>query len=312
MMTGFLPADRLFARRSGLVLISVLLVSVFLVSATLGFAVFTRRTIRRLDREKRMFMARMATEVVMDAAKTILSLHMGAAHSPSDDLFSERVFEFPDAGVSVTMGIEPLDDKIPLNRLFLPDGKTLRRELETPWANIWRMVEAEFLESLVLDFLDDDSEPRLGGAERADFLNRPLLSLSELLLVPGLTREILYGFGGRPGLDSFLTLRSSGRINLNTAPVEVLSILEGLDASITTRIVAARAEKPFESIMDLARVPGFPSDAAPKLMNLISFRSDWFMVSFDVRFEDGEVLTFRGILNGKPFLWKTVQWEEPR
>lgn len=294
-----------------MVLISVLLVSVFLVTASLGFAMFTRRTMKRLDRERRMFTARMASEVVMDAAKMLLSLHPGRSHSPLDEQFAERVFDFPDAGVSVTMTIEPLDDKIPINRLFLPDGKTLRRELEVPWESIWTAASAEYLASVVLDFIDEDSEPRLGGEERPDFLNRPILSLEELLLVPGMTPDLLYGYGGRPGLDSLLTVWSSGRINANTAPAEVLSILEGLDGRLAGRIVAGRAETTLESIMDLAQISGLPSDAAPKLMNLISFRSDWFSATFKVAFEDGEVLVFRGILNGKPFQWKTVRWEEP-
>ena len=34
-------------------------------------------------------------------------------------------------------------------------------------------------------------------------------------------------------------------------------------------------------------------------------------VAFEVLFEDGEIITLRGILNGMPFLWKTVRWEEP-
>ena len=311
MRTGFRPGDAAKGARRGLVLISVLLVSVFLVSAATGFAIFTRRTMRRLDRERRMFTARMASEVVMDAAKIILSAHMGKAHSAGDELFQPRIFAFPDSGVEVTLAIVPLDDKIPVNRLFLPDGKTLRREIETPWRNAWKLAGAEFLESLALDFLDEDLEPRLGGDEKPGFLNRSPISIEELLLIPGMTPQLLHGYGGVPGLSSFFTVWSSGRINVNSAPAEVLSILEGLDGKIAARIIARREEKPIESITDLATVPGFPADAVPKLMNLISFRSDWFMVSFDVRFEDGEVVPLRSILNGKPLLWKTVRWEEP-
>ncbi len=311
MKTGFL-LDRPYRRKkSGMVLLSVLLIAVFLVSASTGFAVFARRTMRRFDREQRAFTARMLSEVVLDAAKAILSMHMGKAHSVGDELFASRRFEFPDIGVVVTMKIDPLDDKIPLNKLFLPDGKTLRREIEVPWAGIWREVGAEHLETTSLDFLDKDTEPRLGGNEKPNFLNRSLLSLEELLLAPGVTPEILSGFGGRPGVRSLATVWSSGKINLNTAPVEVLSILEGLDGKLAVQIVDRRTEKPLESIIDLATMPGFPVDAVPKLMNLATFRSDWFRVSFDVLFEDGEIITFRSILNGKPFAWKTVRWEEP-
>ena len=311
MKTGFLPSSFSRRKRNGMVLLSVLLISVFLVSAATGFAVFARRTLRRFEREQRAFTARMVSEVVLDAAKAILSMHMGKAHSAEDALFASRRFEFPDVGVIVTMKIDPLDDKIPLNKLFLPDGKTLRREIEVPWTNMWREVGAEHLETTTLDFLDKDTEPRLGGGEKSDFLNRSLLSLDELRLVPGMTLEILSGFGGRSGIYSFATLWSSGRINLNTAPVEVLSILEGLDGKLAVQIIKRRTEKPLETIIDLATMPGFPVDAVPKLMNLATFRSDWFCVTFDVLFEDSEIITFRSILSGKPFAWKTVRWEEP-
>jgi type II secretory pathway component PulK len=311
MKTGFLPSSFFNRRRSGMVLLSVLLISVFLVSASTGFAVFVRRTLKRYDREQRAFTARMTSEVVMDAAKLILSLHTGKVHYSGDRYFASRSFSFPESGVTVTMKIDPLDDRIPLNKLFLPDGKTLRREMEVPWAEMWRLLKAEYLEATALDFLDKDTEPRLGGMEHPDYLNRPLLSMEELLLLPGMTPELLYGFGGNPGLRSMATIWSSGRINLNAAPLEVLSILEGLDEKLAVQLLRRREEKPLESIFDLATLPGFPVDAVPKLMNIAAFRSDWFRVSFDVLFEDGEIITLRGILNGMPFLWKTVRWEEP-
>lgn len=311
MKTGFLPNSFHCRKRSGMVLLSVLLISVFLVSASVGFSVFVRRTLKRYEREQRAFTARMTAEVVMDAAKLLLSLHTGKAHFSGDRYFASRNFAFPESGVTVTMKIDPLDDRIPLNKLFLPDGKTLRREIEVPWAEMWSLLEAEYLEASVLDFLDKDTEPRLGGVEHSDFLNRALLSLEELLLLPGMTPELLYGFGGTPGLRSMATIWSSGRINLNAAPVEVLGILEGLDEKLAVQLLRRREEKPLESIFDLATIPGFPVDAVPKLMNIAAFRSDWFRVAFDVLFEDGEIITLRGILNGMPFLWKTVRWEEP-
>ena len=311
MKTGFLLNRISSSKRSGVVLLSVLLISVFLVSASTGFAIFARRTMRRFDREQRIFTARMVSEVAMDAAKLLLSKHNGKSHSAEDEFFVPRTFTFPDAGVSVTMRMEPLDDRIPLNNLFLPDGKTLRRELEVPWSALWQKVGAEQLENRVLDFLDEDTEPRLGGGERTGNLNRKLLSLEELSLVPGMKPETLSGFGGKPGVRALATIWSSGKINMNTAPAEVLSLLEGLDEKLAVEIVKNRTEKPLESISDLARIRGFPPDAVPKLMNIAAFKSDWFRVSFEVLFGDGEMIATRGILKKTSKSWNTVQWEEP-
>jgi len=55
--------------------------------------------------------------------------------------------------------------------------------------------------------------------------NGPLDSLDELLLVRGMTKEILYGTEGKKGLIHFLTLYSDGKININTASVEVIQSL---------------------------------------------------------------------------------------
>ncbi|NIL98029.1 MAG: hypothetical protein GTO62_13110, partial [Planctomycetales bacterium] len=55
----------------------------------------------------------------------------------------------------------------------------------------------------------------------------------ELLLVRGVTPEIMYGgideeFGGvLPGLVDLVTATSSGRVNVNTAPSLVLQALLG-------------------------------------------------------------------------------------
>ncbi|HPE66057.1 MAG TPA: hypothetical protein PK849_07745, partial [Synergistales bacterium] len=61
----------------------------------------------------------------------------------------------------------------------------------------------------------------------------------------------------------------------------------------------------------LARIGGFPPDAVPKLMNIATFKSDWFRVSFEVLFGDGEMIVTRGILKKTLKSWNTVQWEEP-
>ncbi|HQK24504.1 MAG TPA: hypothetical protein PK393_03155, partial [Synergistaceae bacterium] len=49
------------------------------------------------------------------------------------------------------------------------------------------------LAPVVLDFLDADGTPRLGGGEREGFINRPLGDLSELLLCPGVSLPLLKG-----------------------------------------------------------------------------------------------------------------------
>ena len=313
MKTGFPRNDACFrgqGKRKGMILLSVLLVSMFLVSASVGFAFFARRTIRRFDREKRALVSRMVSDVALSAAEALLSLRPEGACSPLDEVFQPRTLSFPDAGVTVTFRILPLDDAIPINNLFLPDGKTLRSELAGPWRKLWKDAGAENLETAVLDFIDADKDPRIGGGEGGGPLNRALLSLEELLFVQGLTRGILDGGGERTGIGESVTLWSSGKINANTARPQVLALLDGLNMDIAMRITSARENRPLRSMEDLSAIPSFPSSSIPRLANIIAFQSEWFSVSFQVQFRDGATAMIQGILTGKPDSWELVRWEE--
>ena len=310
MKTGFLPNSLSPGPRRGMVLLSVLLVSLFLLSASTGFALFVRSSMRRFDREQRLFTARMVCEALLPAAKEIILLHPGGAHSPLDEDFALRTVSFPDAGVLVNLSILPLDDGIPLNKLFLPDGRTLRTELEDPWEKLWKELGAENHGKPVLDFIDTDREPRLGGEERDDFPNRPLLSLKELLFVPGMTEQILRGGGKGKGLASLGTLWSGGKINVNSAPPAVLALLSGLDGRAAAAIAEGRIRKPFASMDDLTALADFPSSAGPALVNILSFTSAYFKISLEVVFADGERVPLEIILDCSSSIPATVRWEE--
>jgi type II secretory pathway component PulK len=309
--TGFLRNDGDPKKRKGLVLLSVLLVSLFLLTASTGFALFARRSVRAFDGRQRAFTARMVCEASLPAAKALLELHPGKGHAPGDEVFSPRILGFPEAGVTVEMTITPLNGRFPLNGIFLPDGRTVRSELAGPWRRLWRRAGAENIEAAVLDFLDGDGEPRLGGGERDGYLNRPLLSLNELLFVPGMTADILYGTETRPGIASLVTLRSDGKINANTALPEVLALLDGLDGNIAADLVRARETRVFTSMEDLSAVPSFPASARAQLMNVLSFTSSHFRVSFTVGFADGQKTPLEVILERKGSAAETVRWEEP-
>ena len=310
MKTGFLPSRMCRGRRRGIVLLSVLLVSLFLLSASTGFALFVRSSMRRYDRERRLFTARMVCEALLPAAMQIILLHPGGAHSPLDEQFAPRTVSFPDAGVVVNFSLLPLDDGIPLNKLFLPDGRTLRTELEHPWERLWSEIGAENLEKPVLDFLDSDREPRLGGQERPDFPNRALLSPEELLFVPGMKEENLAGGAEKKGLHSLATLWSGGKINVNSAPPAVLALLDGLDERAAAAVAEGRTRKAFASMDDLTALAEFPAAAVPGLINLLSFTSAFFKISLDVVFADGERIPVGVILDCSSSIPVTVRWEE--
>ncbi len=80
-----------------------------------------------------------------------------------------------------------------------------------------------------------------------------------------------------------------GVINVNTAPVEVLACLPGVDEALAAQIVAQRREVEFESAAGLLDVSGMSIEKFKQICNLVSVRSDVFSVrSFGVLSAPGE------------------------
>lgn len=94
---------------------------------------------------------------------------------------------------------------------------------------------ADIIVDSILDWKDADDLQRLQGAETEYYMSLPdpykakdanFDNLEELMLVRGMTREILYGSEGRPGLIKYLTVHSSSAtVNIHSASLEVLKAI---------------------------------------------------------------------------------------
>lgn len=105
--------------------------------------------------------------------------------------------------------------------------------------------KATQLAQSIMDFRDPDSLPRPSGAERDAYIKAELLALptnasfrevEELQNVMGMTPEI-YALA-----SPYLTVRGSGAVNLNTAPVPVLRALPGMTDATLNRILQLRSQ----------------------------------------------------------------------
>lgn len=134
---------------------------------------------------------------------------------------------------------------------------------------------ASALTDAVLDWIDADDLRRARGAEAAEYArsglaagprNGPVPSLAELLAVRGMTPEILFGpnwadstgssaQGATEGVARWLTTRGTGRINLNTAPSEVLASLPGFDPDVVAIVLDRRRRGPIRSLSEIAADP---------------------------------------------------------
>ncbi len=132
-------------------------------------------------------------------------------------------------------------------------------------------VQGEEIDTIVdsiMDWRDPDDFHRLHGAESDYYMSLPnpysaknanFDTLEELLLVKGMTSEILYGSasgGEKRGLINFLTVNSkTNRININAAPKEVLMAIPGMTPEIVDIIIEYRETKELVNIQEIG-IPG--------------------------------------------------------
>lgn len=295
--------------RRGLILVSVLMLGTLLISCATAFTWFVRLQVRSVLRERVALTNRSMAELLADSIINAVARYTERTKgdSPIQPAYKPFIFPADDLGTWVVM-VSPLDDKLPIRNLFLPDGDTERGELKKPWEDMWDAMRHREMINLTLDFLDHNTKVRVGGNEREEFINRAPVDMSELLILSEMTQEILYGAGGLPGLNDYCTLWSGGKINLNTAPPRVLALLPGLGAMQAAALVEYRKDRVLRSFEDVQGVPGFTAKNATLLTNIAGFKSRYFSLRIEFLEESAGGSSFNIIFdrNSK----KIVRWEE--
>ena len=210
-----------------------------------------------------------------------------------DEIWSRAALPITLGDGEVSVTIEDEERKIDLNRLMLanriaPDEKRLavfQRLLDT--LGIDRAVA-----DAVVDWLDNDENPRVGGAESPYYLALPnpyqakndlFDTIGELRLVRGVTSEVF------EKLRPFVTVSSSGLVNINTAPKEVLMSLSAgtdlaevgaIDAKTADEIIEYRKDHPFTNVSQIGNVSPFLRDLFSRTLirNMVGIQSTYFHV----------------------------------
>ena len=275
-------------KRQAFVMVSVMMLGVMLISCATAFAWFVRMQIRSVGQERDALTKRSMAEVVVNSITNVLAELNTDYDSPTQRWFQPFIIPFEDLGIWV-LRITPLDDKIPIRNLFLPDGNTLRHEFEGPLQSMLEKIGYRNIELPLLDFLDRNNRPRVGGVEREDFINRGPYDISELLILnPEINYEILYGNGTELGIADYCTVFSEGKINLNVAPIHVMELLPGLDErGLAERITQVRLEEPITNFRDVQNLPGASPRTATLLTNLVGFKSRYFEIKIESLIDDG-------------------------
>jgi general secretion pathway protein K len=199
------------------------------------------------------------------------------------------------------VAIEDEAAKIPLNKLVTgdKDNKKVDLVVRAQLERLFSVLELDpQLIDPIIDWLDPDNNPEPFGAEDAYYQslpapyhckNGPLDALEEMLLIKGMTKEILYGTEEKKGLIHFLTLYSDGKININTASVEVLqSLSDKIDSVTAQAIVDYRQKNPFQEIKydDIKSLPGMTLEIFNDLKDQCDVKSSSFSLHAEGQVRD--------------------------
>ena len=148
-------------------------------------------------------------------------------------------------------------------------------------------TEARGVLDAIIDWLDTDDKESDLGAESSYYQsldkpyscrNGPIQYLEELLLIKGITPELLLGTSEQKGLTEYLTVNGDdGKVNINTAP---LPVIKSFDAQIGDELLEKfdtyRKDKEHEENLAnpnwYREVDGWPGDIVlqEKLMTVTS------------------------------------------
>jgi len=255
---------------------------------------------------------RIPGEGTYDSLNQFWATGMSTGEFTDDPFLDVNLDHIPVGEGVVRIRITDLDRRINLNTATEP---VLELALQVLGAGAG---EASSIVGAIADWRDrDDFENIRGGAEKPYYLglnppyapkDGPFDDTSELLLVRGVTPELYWGTSvlqSKPrrgkrdrsqpismveadqsgiGMVGIFTAISSGRVNINTAPLPVLRILFGGDESLAAQIQQRRAgpdgmdgtqdDQPFRSPAEL---PGAGLNAG----NLFSTQSTTFQVEVE-------------------------------
>ncbi len=167
----------------------------------------------------------------------------------------------------------------------------------------------------IMDWIDEDDVPNPDGAENDYYSglenaysckNGPIDNIEELLLVKGISLEIYYGYNlaegdnhlsetsefiddvplnGPAGLCDLLTVYGDDRININTAPKQVLDAIPMLSDAAVSEIISMQkgASRKFSSMEDIEKNDNFNSADVLLLAQIAKFNSNHFQLRIKVR-----------------------------
>jgi len=252
-----------------------------------------------------------SNEQARNCAEAGIAIALAAVRQYPDPLHENSLRALLGAGTAIPVGegtctitLSSADGRLNINHLKTPSNEIDRPRVERMLRLVDLLNAEEGRETPIsystvaamIDWVDPDDDVTVlpwvrgdnEGAENDYYLsltppylckNAPFDSLDELLMVKGMTREILDGRPGNAaadvepldGMRDCLTVYGDGRIDINQAPSLVLqSLAPDINGDVAQAIIARRTAQPFQVVQELRLVPGVTQAAYSAIQNDIT------------------------------------------
>ncbi len=281
-MAGFLRSQ---GGERGFALIVTLLVTAIIVSV-LGEIVFSvhmdsNATAGYIDFQNAGLMARDGLSIAVKTAEDINK----AGYTYIGEDKGRMSFESERGRLEVRLSDE--SGRLSPNVIIFKNGEINRDYYDMYGLLLQNMNLPEALAGSLADWIDADETVRKDGAEDSDYYMRlsssyasrgaPLLTVEELYLVKG------YGADEVEKLKDLLTVTTNGKVNINTAPVDVIMALSPLITGDMARdVISYRKRRPFRNTGEIRKVSGF-EQIGFNLQNRIVVKSKVFRAVITAR-----------------------------
>jgi general secretion pathway protein K len=261
----------------GMVLIIVLIVMALMTAMVVEFAGATYTANAALsnwrDAQRLSLTARsgihIVTKVVSDNYDRYSYTYPGSVEMPvpgiTDDFEGQLLIKITDENA-----------KFNLNSLVLPNS-TLNQTAYESFRRLLRILALdENIADRVADWIDRDTEPRIGQSEEGA-KNTYMDSVDELWLIEdSKVCEKLLPFVTVYGMGEI----SANIININTASVTVLMMLDDMMTDeLAGRIESYRSLEPFQKTSDIVKVAGFEGSLGQSLIGRIAVKASNFRIT---------------------------------
>lgn len=264
----------------------VAIIAALATSLALGQQVWLRQTQNLADLAK----AEEVRQGALEYAAAVLERDARSAQTGKTDNLQEAwaqpIPPLPVDGGLVAVSISDAQARFNLNNL-VQQGQGVPEEMQT-YRNLLGQLDLSIeLVNTLVDWLDADSESLPGGAEDLDYLNhdppyrtanRALSTIDELRLVKGYTPEVVEKLG--PFVTALPATASRVRVNVNTAPAEIIAALTGADQAQVAQLLKVRDDTPFETT---AQFQALFTGNEQLRANSYDVKSNYFIVSVETR-----------------------------